>query len=339
MVSRINFIPNEIVWGAYENWPWIGVFLALAAVLVYRCVRVKRAKRALASARPARSFMRHAPMVKMILKGFLQALSLAGLYVALLRPMWDKKEEIVEQEGRDVFIAIDISRSMLATDCIPDRLTCAKHKIKQLLPLLASERVGLILFAGSSIVQCPLTTDYSAFMMFLDQVDAQTISSGTTALDQAIRKAMEAFAAMPKRKNKLLVIFTDGEDFSSNLADVKAGALQSGLHIFTFGVGTIEGAPIPLFDIEGNQVGHQKDEKGNVVITRLNEGILQSVARESGSLYIRMAADDADLRTLVKALQGFHKERVEDKKIAMFEDQYHYFLLVTFVCLLLEWLL
>jgi Ca-activated chloride channel family protein len=253
--------------------------------------------------------------------------------------MWNKKEETVEQEGRDLFIALDISRSMLAPDCLPNRLMCAKSKIKKLLPMLSCERVGLILFSGSSIIQCPLTTDYGAFLMFLEAIDAETVSAGTTALDQAIAKAMDAFGLMKDKKNKLLVIFTDGEDFSSNLAGIKQDAIKKGLHIFTVGVGTQEGAPIPLYDAYGKQIGHQLDDRGNVVITHLNEGILRSVAQDSGSIYLTLTTDDSDLRSLVRAVTSFEKEKIEDKKISMLEDQYHYFLLISLFCLLLEWIL
>ena len=334
---NINILGIE--WGAPNHWyflPCIGVAVIL---LVYRFVRLSRARKRLAGTNSAKRFLRNCSLPKMIVKTILIAIALMGLFIAFLRPMWNKKEEIVEQQGRDLFIALDISRSMLATDCSPDRLTCAKEKIKQLLPMLSCERVGLILFSGSSIVQCPLTTDYGAFLMFLDQIDAETVSSGTTALDAAIKQAMDSFKAMQDKKNKLLVIFTDGEDFSSNLADIKSKAIAAGLHIFTMGVGTPEGAPIPLYDAYGKQVGHQKDSKGNVVISRLNEGILRSVAHDSGSTYLRLTPDQSDLHQLINAIAGFEKEKLEDKKLAMLEDQYHYFLLISFACLLLEWIL
>lgn len=328
-----------ITWGAPDNWFVIAIVGLILIVLVYKLARLKHVHKILAPTKQARVFLRHCSMAKMTVKMALLAMAAIFLCIALLRPMWNKKEEIVEQEGRDLFIALDISRSMLATDCKPNRLTLAKDKIKQLLPMLKSERIGLILFSGSSIMQCPLTTDYGAFMMFLDAIDADTVSAGTTALDQAISKAMEAFGQMKDRKNKLLVIFTDGEDFSSNLAHVKREALAQGLHIFTVGVGTQEGAPIPLYDAYGMQIGHQKDDKGNVVITHLNEGILRSVAQDSGSIYVSATADDSDIRSLVRAVSSFEKEKIEDKKIAMLEDQYHYFLFISFICLLLEWIL
>ena len=243
------------------------------------------------------------------------------------------------QEGRDLFIALDVSRSMLARDYEPDRLNFAKKKIKRLLHTLDCERVGLLLFSGTAFVQCPLTSDHAAFTMFLDSVDVETISSGTTALDLAIKKVLEAFGQNPDRKNKLLVLYTDGEDFSSNLAGVKRQAHQEGLHIFTMGVGTPEGAPIPLLDEKGKPKGHQLDQKGAVVISRLNEGILHTLAADSGGAYIRLTQDDTDIKALMRQVQQFEKEQLEDKKFATLEEQYPYFLLISLISFALEWLL
>src|SRR5690606_8798990 len=183
------------------------------------------------------------------------------LFIALLRPQWNKTEERIMQEGRDLYIGLDISRSMLAVDCKPNRLVYAKNKIKKLLKKLSCERVGLILFSGTAFVQCPLTSDYSAFYLYLDAVDAELISSGTTALDQAIQQALRSFSTMPDRKSKLLVLFTDGEDFSHNLSGIKKEAVEENLSIFTIGIGSTEGAPVPVFDAYGYPVGHQKDVK------------------------------------------------------------------------------
>jgi Ca-activated chloride channel family protein len=273
------------------------------------------------------------------LKAVLFGIALFFLGIALLRPQWHEHEKILIQEGRDVLIALDISRSMLATDCSPNRLAMAKKKIRQLLSLLDCERVGLILFSGSAFVQCPLTTDYRAFHMFLDHVDAETISSGSTALDAALQQALQTFNTVPDRKNKLLVIFTDGEDFSSNLSQFKQEANNQGMRIFTIGIGTAEGAPIPLYDIEGNPIGHQQDAHGKIVISQLNEGILFSLSHDVGGIYVPMSSDTSDLMTLVNHITRFEKERFEDKQIKQFDDKYHYFLLLSLGCLLSEWLL
>jgi len=285
------------------------------------------------------TLIKHFSVSKEVLNIILSSIGLLFLFLSLLQPQWNKREEIVQQEGRELFVAIDISRSMLAEDLSPNRLEFAKQKIKKLVNSLKSERVGLVIFSGSTSVQCPLTSDYSALFMFLDQLDVETISSGTTAIDQPIKKVLGVFSSMPTKKNKILVIFTDGEDFSSNLAGVRKEAAKEGLKIFTLGVGTVEGAPIPLIDKEGNKIGHIKDRNGSVVISRLNEGILGALAKETGGVYIKLQDNDNDIRTLVSYVEKFEKEKFEEKKVPTLEEQYPYFLLVSFVCFAFGWLL
>jgi Ca-activated chloride channel family protein len=274
-----------------------------------------------------------------VIKVILFVVSVLFLCVALLRPQWNEVESPIAHEGRDVLIALDISRSMLAQDVQPDRLQYAKAKIKQLIKRLKSERVGLMLFSGSTFLQCPLTEDKSAFLMFLDAIDVETISSGTTAFDQAIKEAIAAFEKMPERKSKLLIIFTDGEDFSSNLTSIKKRAAAIGLHIITVGVGTSEGAPIPLYDERGKQIGHQLDAKNNVVISRMNEGILHRLSEDTGGLFVPISSDDSDIRKMKKFIASFEKERLADKQVKRYQEQYAWPLLISFFCLLIEWLL
>lgn len=328
-----------ITWGALERFWYSPVLIVVLFVLLYRLQLVRRAITALAAVQWRGIILRNVSYRWHVVRLVLFFLGALFLFMTLLRPQTRKKEEIVKQEGRDLFIAVDVSRSMLAKDCMPSRLDCTKAKIKSLVSLLSCERVGLILFSGSSLIQCPLTSDHNAFFMFLDQLDVETISSGTTALDQAIKKALVAFRGNSERKNKLLVLFTDGEDFSSNLSGVKQEAIKERMHIFAMGVGTPEGAPVPLLDNEGNQAGHQLDRKGNVVISRLNESMLHNLAEDSGGKYIRVTEDENDVRTLVRIIQQFEKEKFEDKKIVMMEEQYSYFLMVSFICFALEWLL
>ena len=250
------------------------------------------------------------------------------------------------KEGRkncpreEIFLLHSIFRSMLAQDIKPSRLECAKKKIRQLLQRLSCERVGLILFSGAPFVQCPLTSDYGAFHMFLDSIDVESVSSGTTSLDQAIYKAVTLFCAMPEKKNKILVVITDGEDFSSNLTGVKQKAQELGLHIFTLGIGTPQGAPIPIFDEKGRQSGVQYDEKGSIVISRLNDGILQTLSADTGAHYIHVTPDShKDVQELVDAVCRYEKEKLEDKKVARYEEQYPYFLFISLCCFVMEWLL
>lgn len=328
---------HEIHWASLHNW-WYLFFALLAALLL----AVKYKKQRLAHMYligKHYEFLRNSAPKKQFLKSCLMVVGVIFLCLALLRPQWNKSEETILQEGRDLYVALDISRSMLATDCNPNRLIFAKEKIKKLIQHLSCERIGLILFSGSAFVQCPLTSDYSAFNLYLDAVDAELISSGTTALDQAIMQALTSFEAVPERKNKLLVLFTDGEDFSHNLHDVKQQAADAHLSIFTIGVGTPEGAPVPLFDVNGKLIGHQKDKHGGVVISHLNEGILSSLSQDAGGTYIRATSNDDDIMMFIKKVQFFEKEQLAERKHSRYEDQYHYFLLVSFICFALEWLL
>lgn len=328
-----------IAWASWHNIGWFLLLIPIACILYWRYKKQKNAV-ALLSTLGNRAFvLRNFSLKRSSLKALLALFGFLFIFTALLQPQWDKKDELIEQEGRDLFIALDVSRSMLAQDLSPDRLSFAKAKIRALLAQLHCERVGLILFSGSTFVQCPLTADYPAFYMFLDQVDAQTISGGTTAIDAAIKKALEVFNSMQAKKNKLLIILTDGEDFSSNLASIKKEARQAGLTIFALGIGTPQGAPVPLINDEGKQVGHQLDARGTVVISQLNEGILSALTADVGGVYLKATEDNSDVQKLISYVQRFEKEKFSDKKIAALQERYNYFVGAAFVLFALEWFL
>ncbi len=326
-----------IHWGSLEYGWLFPVWVVAAVILLFRMHKKRAVARLLNANKHQLAFF---SLAKVQLKTLLYIVGLFFLFIALLSPQWKRKEENVVQEGRDLLIALDISRSMLAQDIAPNRLEAAKEKIKQLINLCLCERVGLLLFSGASFLQCPLTTDYSAFLMFLNHVDVESISSGGTAIDQAIRQALTTYKSMPERKNKLLAIFTDGEDYSSNLAGLKNEAEQSGMHIFTVGIGTTEGAPIPLLDEKGSLIGHQKDERGSVVITRLNESLLKDLSEKVGGTFIKSVDHgNSDMIALWNAIQQFEKERMNEQRVSNYENQYPYFVLFSLLCFLLEWVL
>ena len=266
-------------------------------------------------------------------------LALFFLFIAMLRPQWNKKEQTVAQEGRDLLVVLDISRSMLAQDLKPNRIEFVKLKIRALLQKLKFERVGLLLFSGTAFVQCPLTIDYKTFLMFLDQVDVETIASGTTAIDGALKKAIGVFDKIPERKNKLVLLVTDGEDFSVNLDPVKKTAKEKNITVLTLGIGTEQGAPIPIVDARGRQKGYESDKKGNVVFSKLNETLLQKISDDLHGCYVRSSYDDSDLEDLVDFIGTFEKEQLADKKFSLYEDKYPIFLSIAWIFLALEWIL
>jgi len=329
-----------ITWAAIEHLFYLIPIIVLTGISIIVLLRKKEVMAGKLVARQWQGIiLKHYSDRKNKIKAFLLSFSILFIALALLQPQWGAVEKKIEQEGRELFVALDISRSMLAADIKPNRLTFAKAKIKRLLQLLPSERVGLVIFSGTAVVQCPLTRDTSLFNLFLDYLDVETISSGTTAIDQVIKKVVDIFKKLPARKDKLLVIFTDGEDFSHNLAQVKQEAQQLGLHVFTYGVGTAQGAPIPIIDVHDQVQGYEKNEQGNVVLSILNEGILQSLSEQTGAYYIAPTQSDDDLKKLVNKVQLYEKEAFETKEFAAQQERYPYFLAGALVCLLLEWLL
>lgn len=325
--------------GSYHCLYYFYLLIPVVCFLIYRMVQHHYHRQQLVSDRYATFVLYHYGFGKEIFKNVLIFIGMIFLILALLRPQWGKQEQIVMQEGRDVIIAVDISRSMLAQDAKPNRLHFAKEKIKKLLYNLSCERVGLIVFSGSTIIQCPLTTDYAAFFLFLDQLDVDTISQGTTALDQAIKAALQVFQAIPTRKTKILVAFTDGEDFSSDLQGVKEQVVQEGLSIFTVGIGTSHGAPVPILNDQNKQIGWEKDERGHVIMSRLNENLLADVAVQSGGKYIHAVAGDDDINVLLAAINKFEKDKLEDKTMQALQEQYPYCIALSFLCFALEWIL
>ncbi len=337
MINYFNFVH----FAGLCNGAKVLIFLAIIFVcLLVRTYKSKHALQQLTASKWRKKLILHGSMIRKIIKNVLFFIGCLLVAIAILRPQWDKKEEKIQQEGRDLLIAIDISRSMLGQDVKPNRLEFAKQKIKKIVMNLSCERIGLLLFSGETVVQCPLTKDYSAFFMFLDQLDVETISSGTTTLDGAIAQALAVFENMPTKRTKLLCLFTDGEDFSTNLAGVKDKAAQAGLSIFTFGIGSKHGAPIPIFDYQGKQTGFEKDSSGKIIMSKLNEGILKNLSEQTGGKYIHALSDsNKDIQEFIGFVQKFEKDCMDDASVQRFQEQYPYALVVSLLCFVIEWLL
>lgn len=318
------------------------VVIILAVVFWWVIVRYYKAEKLvtqLSSAQLRSIMVLHGSKIRFIAKAVLRLFGFIGILIALLQPQWNKKHEEVAQEGRDILIAVDISRSMLCTDEKPNRLEFAKQKIKKILYNLKCQRVGLIVFAGDAVVQCPLTVDYATFFMFLDSLDVSTISSGTTSLDGALKVAIDIFKEMPEKKTKIVCLFTDGEDFSTNLSTVKEEASKINMSIFTFGVGSKQGAPIPILDTNGKNIGFEKDSKGNVIMSKFNEGILKNLSQKTGGRYIKTTSNDSDIKKFITDVEKFEKESFSSASFESYQEQYSYFIIFSFISFGLEWLL
>ncbi len=328
-----------IHWAGIDRIIYLPLVLLIIISIVRNYHRMKHVIRVLVHPLQQQTMFKHFSVMRFGIKAVLLSVSVICIFLALLQPQWGKQEHTVVQEGRDVLIVLDISRSMQAKDLSPTRLDFAKLKIRAFLSKLSTERIGLIVFSGSAFVQCPLTIDHAACLMFLDNVDTELISSSTTSLDKALIKALEVYQAGPERKNKLVVLFTDGEDFSLNLSSVQQQAIQEQLRLFACGVGTPEGAPIPKYDQTGKPVGHETDSSGKVVLSVLNETMLKQLCSDLGGHYVRATYDDGDIDYIANLIKHYEKEKFDDKKMSLFQDQYPWLLGCAWICLALDWIL
>lgn len=330
---------HDIHWGALSN-VWLApLFVVVVIAIIYQARGYLSAVQFLVDQRFMPLLLSGFSRPRKIIKTICWVTALFFIFIALLQPQWGKKSEQVMQEGRDVLIVLDVSRSMLAQDFAPNRLEFTKFKIHHLLEKLKSERVGLLLFAGTAFVQCPLTVDQGAFSLFLNQVDAQVIASGTTALDAALAKAIDVYEKSGERKNKIVIIATDGEDFSMNLDLIKQRAKEKNIRLFLWGIGTPQGAPIPRLLPDGRVMGHEVDDQGNVVLSKLNKTLLEQIAKDLGGNYITARHDDRDIDYLVKLVQSYEKEKITDRSFSSYEEQYPWFLGIAWLLLILEWIL
>ncbi|OGC42920.1 hypothetical protein A2Y85_03120, partial [candidate division WOR-3 bacterium RBG_13_43_14] len=221
-----------------------------------------------------------------ILKSGLIVLALMFTIIALARPKWGEKLKVFEGRGIDVVIALDASKSMYAQDVKPDRLTRAKLDIKQLLDHLSSDRVAITAFAGECYVMCPLTTDVEAAKLFMEIISPDVVPVPGTNLEKAI--AVSSSLLNPKEDTyKALILFTDGDNLVGDPMPAVDFAAQNGIKIFTVGVGSVEGSPVPEVDDQGNIVAYKKDRENKIVMSRLAERLLIIMAKATDGRYFR----------------------------------------------------
>jgi Ca-activated chloride channel homolog len=258
--------------------------------------------------------------------------------VALARPQWGFIWEETKKTGIDMLIAIDVSKSMLATDVKPNRLERSKFAVKDLVKKLGGDRIGLVAFAGTAFIQCPLTIDYNGFMLALDDLTTGSIPRGGTSITSAIREAMEIYKG-PEKKYKVLVIITDGEDFEGDALAAAKQAADLGIKIYCVGVGTAEGELIPAIGDKGER-GYLADRSGAVVKTKLNEDILKKIAISTGGSYVHATQAEFGLVLLYdKSISKLEKKDIDAKMRRHYHERFQYFLALAILLLFLEPLL
>jgi Ca-activated chloride channel homolog len=241
--------------------------------------------------------------------------------LALARPQWGMRLETVRRRGVDIMVALDTSYSMRTEDVVTSRLEAAKREIRSLVDRLRGDRIGLACFAGSGMVECPLTLDYGAIGLFLDAVTTEIVPDPGTSLSAAILTSTSAFIAQ-ERKYKVLIIVTDGEDLAGDVDAAVEKARIAGVVIYTIGVGTQQGMPIPVRDDKGAIIDYRKDQSGEVVISRLDERALATVASRTGGRYFRATGTDAELKDLYDDISGIEKKELDSRLLQNYEDRF-----------------
>lgn len=275
-------------------------------------------KMALSKLSPNRS------VFKSVLKIIILSLAFACLAIAMVNPKIGTKLETVKREGVDIVFAVDVSKSMLAEDIAPNRLEKSKQLVTQIINNLASDRIGIIAYAGKAFPQLPITTDYASAKMFLQNMNTDMLSSQGTAINEAIKLA-RTYYDDEEQTNRVLIIISDGEDHSEEAASIAEAASEEGIRIFTIGVGDVKGGPIPIKK-DGIVLNYKKDNKGETVITRLDEETLINIASEANGAYINGKNTNDVVENIREILNKMDKTEFEAKQFADFKDQFQWFL-------------
>ena len=251
--------------------------------------------------------------------------------IGLSRPQIGAKLSERQTKGAEIMICLDVSNSMLAQDYTPCRLERAKLAISSLVDKLHDDRIGLIIFAGSSFVQLPVTTDYVSAKMFLSSIDAGSVPVQGTAIGDAIHTAMKSFSAQSE-KSRVIILISDGENHEDDAVAAAKEAAQAGIRIYTVGVGSAAGQPIP---VDGELL---RDKDGNIVVTRLDEKTLRQIADAGGGAYIQAGNEEFGLNPIINDIRAMEGELFSSVVFEEYDEQYMYFFAIALILLVIEML-
>ena len=264
------------------------------------------------------------------------------LIVALANPQFGTRIEKGKRTGSDIAICLDVSNSMMAEDIQPNRLERSKKVVTNLLNTLTGDRVSLVVYAGTSFIQMPLTNDYSATKLFLDQVSCDMIASQGTAIGDAIEKGMETFGyGDPDRpwevnKGRAIIVISDGENHEDDAVGAAKEAAKQGIRVCTIGMGLPEGSPIPVYDPRGRTNNYKRDRNGSIIMTHLNEEMLRQIAHAGNGTYVRASNAGSGLSDITSVIGGLDKEEMGEAVFSAYESRYMYPLVAGLLCLLAE---
>ena len=265
-------------------------------------------------------------------RAVLYSLAFFFFVIGLSRPQIGAKLKEYKVKGAEIMVVLDVSNSMLAQDYSPNRLERAKLAISRITDRLQGDRIGLIIFAGSSFVQLPITSDYVSAKMFLSNISTESIPIQGTAIGDAINTAVKSFSAQSENSRAIIVI-TDGENHEDDAVAAATQAAEAGVKVYTIGVGSVEGQPIPM---DG---GLLKDKEGNIVVTKLDEDTLKEIAQAGGGAYVHAGNDEFGLTPIVNDIKKMQEEEYSSVVFEEYDEQFMYFLGIALALFVLEMLI
>ncbi|MDA1335633.1 MAG: VWA domain-containing protein [Bacteroidetes bacterium] len=321
-----------------ERPTWTYVLLILPASLVIFLFSLSRKKRWAETISDESLWPSILPFWRPQLHGwrfFLWRLAMASIIIGMLDLKVGAKLKEVESEGVDVMIALDVSKSMDAEDTGASRLKLAKQSIQRFLNELGGDRVGLVVFAGEAYVQCPITTDYGAFKLFLDGVTTELVPVQGTAVGRAIEVCAEGFDP-ESNASKMVVVFTDGENHEDDAAAVAQRVLEKGIEVHTIGMGTTSGAPIPLYDRYGRTKGFKSDQEGNPIVTALDEASLIQIAEAGNGSYTQAGISIVNISGLLSAINNMEQTELSTVAYTEYDHLFHWFFVFAIILVMIE---
>ncbi len=307
----------------------------MVLIFILNGIRKSRAIKRLGNTELVNSLLPELSKVRPLIKFILQLLAVLAGIIVLARPQFGSKIEDIKKQGVEVIIALDVSNSMLAEDIQPNRLTRAKQAISRLIDKLDQDKIGLIVFAGDAYTQIPITTDYVSAKMFLSAISPDMVAKQGTDIGAAINLGIRSFSPGEGR-SKAMIIITDGENHEDNPVASAEDAAKAGIVIYTIGIGSTDGVPIPV-EINGKK-DYLKDAKGNTVITKLDEDILKKIAAATNGTYVRASNSNIGLDEIFNEIKKMKKQELESSMYTEYNDQFQIFAALVIFLLIIDFL-
>ena len=319
----------------FGDWKFLYLLLLVPLFLIgYGVLRALRNRRVKKFGDPAlvEQLMPSRSRSKGWVRAVLFSLAFAFFVIGLARPRTGARLAERKTRGAEIIVALDVSNSMLARDYSPNRLERAKLSIARLTDKLQDDRIGLVIFAGTSFVQLPVTTDYVSAKMFLNSIDTGSIPVQGTAIGDAINLSIKSFSAQSE-KSRVIIVISDGENHEDDAVGAAKQAAEMGIKVYTIGVGSAEGQPIPM---DGDLM---KDKDGNIVVTKLNEQMLRDIARAGGGAYIHAGGEEFGLNPIIQDIRRMEDEEFGSVVFEEYDEQYMYFFGAALLLFVIEMLI